>query len=115
MTYRGVLLRALKLRCPRCGEGRLFRGLLAMNDGCAVCGLSFHPEPGYFVGAMYINYAATAVLGLSAGLLLVDRVPMTPLTAGLAAFGLVFPVFFFRYSRSLWFGLQRHLESRTQD
>ncbi|HEX7007966.1 MAG TPA: DUF983 domain-containing protein [Alphaproteobacteria bacterium] len=25
--------------CPRCGEGRVFRGFLAVVDRCAVCGL----------------------------------------------------------------------------
>lgn len=26
-------------RCPRCGEGRLFRGFLAVGDRCGNCGL----------------------------------------------------------------------------
>jgi uncharacterized protein (DUF983 family) len=28
-------------RCPRCGKGRLFRGLLTVADQCGECGLSF--------------------------------------------------------------------------
>ncbi len=28
-------------RCPRCGKGRLFRGYLAVPEGCEVCGLDF--------------------------------------------------------------------------
>lgn len=28
-------------RCPRCGEGRLFDGFLAVREQCEVCGLSF--------------------------------------------------------------------------
>ncbi|MGO4884795.1 MAG: DUF983 domain-containing protein [Bryobacteraceae bacterium] len=47
--------------CPRCRQGRIFsasvyRGPLAMLDRCAVCGLKFEREPGYFLGAMYISY-----------------------------------------------------------
>ncbi|MCW3473357.1 DUF983 domain-containing protein [Rhodovastum sp. RN2-1] len=30
---------ALTCRCPRCGEGRLFRGVLTVNERCGVCGL----------------------------------------------------------------------------
>ncbi len=30
---------ALRCRCPRCGEGRLYRGLLAVREHCEVCGL----------------------------------------------------------------------------
>ena len=29
----------LKGRCPRCGEGRLFKGFLATEERCDVCGL----------------------------------------------------------------------------
>jgi uncharacterized protein (DUF983 family) len=30
---------ALLCRCPRCGEGRLYEGLLTIRERCAVCGL----------------------------------------------------------------------------
>jgi uncharacterized protein (DUF983 family) len=30
---------ALHCRCPACGRGPLFRGLLTVRDSCAVCGL----------------------------------------------------------------------------
>jgi uncharacterized protein (DUF983 family) len=29
----------LRCRCPRCGEGRLYHGLLAVAETCGVCGL----------------------------------------------------------------------------
>ncbi|MGE0283446.1 MAG: DUF983 domain-containing protein [Rhizobiaceae bacterium] len=28
-------------RCPRCGEGRMFAGLLTLAKGCGVCGLDY--------------------------------------------------------------------------
>jgi len=31
----------LKGRCPRCGEGRLFKGYIAMPERCGVCGLDY--------------------------------------------------------------------------
>lgn len=31
----------LKRRCPRCGEGRLFSGLLAPARSCGACGLDY--------------------------------------------------------------------------
>lgn len=30
---------ALRGRCPRCGRGKLYRGLLTVVDQCSVCGL----------------------------------------------------------------------------
>ncbi len=35
---------ALACRCPRCGRGPLYDGLLAVAKRCAVCGLDLHAE-----------------------------------------------------------------------
>jgi uncharacterized protein (DUF983 family) len=35
------LAAALKPRCPRCGQGRLFRGFLHLERECTSCGLSY--------------------------------------------------------------------------
>lgn len=36
-----VLTQALGCRCPRCGRGKLFQGLLTLRPGCTACGLDF--------------------------------------------------------------------------
>ena len=44
---RGVwssLVRGLRGRCPRCGEGKLFRAFLKVDNHCSVCGLDFTPH-----------------------------------------------------------------------
>ena len=33
--------RGLRCRCPRCGEGRLFRGFLTLRERCDACGLDY--------------------------------------------------------------------------
>ena len=33
--------RGLRGRCPRCGEGRLFRGFLSLQSACEHCGLDY--------------------------------------------------------------------------
>jgi len=111
MTFWRTLGRGLRLRCPICGEGRLFKGLFSMAPACPSCGLDFRREPGYYVGAMYINYGLTAAVELAVGIPLADRVPMSTLTWPLAAFALLFPLWFFRYSRSLWLGLDLYITS----
>jgi uncharacterized protein (DUF983 family) len=35
---------ALGCRCPRCGQGRLFAGLLNVRGACEVCGLDFSAQ-----------------------------------------------------------------------
>jgi uncharacterized protein (DUF983 family) len=49
-----ALKRGFRGRCPRCGEGKLFRAFLKVDDNCAVCGLDFTPHraddlPAYLV------------------------------------------------------------------
>jgi uncharacterized protein DUF983 len=75
-----------------------------MYAQCAHCRLIFEREPGYFVGAIYINYGATAILSI-AGFLLLDAYVHPSLTAQLitwGVFGIAFPLWFFRYSKSCW-------------
>jgi uncharacterized protein (DUF983 family) len=48
--------------CPRCLQGKVYAGLLRMNDRCPVCDHRFEREPGYFLGAMYISYPLSVLL-----------------------------------------------------
>lgn len=99
-----LLVRALRLRCPACGRGRLFDGWFAMLAHCPVCDFRYEREQGYFVGAIYVNFALTVLVGL------------VPVVAADIAWGLtlaqqlaialplmvIVPVVGFRWSRSLW-------------
>jgi uncharacterized protein (DUF983 family) len=58
---------ALGCRCPRCGEGPLFAGLLSVRPACPSCGLDFSAEdagdgPAVFV----ILFLGLIVVGLAA-------------------------------------------------
>jgi uncharacterized protein (DUF983 family) len=49
-----AMKRGFRGRCPRCGEGKLFRAFLKVADKCSVCGLDFTPHraddlPAYLV------------------------------------------------------------------
>jgi uncharacterized protein (DUF983 family) len=49
-----ALRRGFRGRCPRCGEGKLFRAFLKVDNACSVCGLDFTPHraddlPAYLV------------------------------------------------------------------
>src|ERR1700744_4927672 len=49
-----AMKRGFRGRCPRCGEGKLFRAFLKTADNCSVCGLDFTPHraddlPAYLV------------------------------------------------------------------
>ena len=49
-----AMRRGFRCRCPRCGEGKLFRAFLKVADHCSACGLDFSPHraddlPAYLV------------------------------------------------------------------
>lgn len=95
------------LKCPRCGGGKLFDGFFRMRQDCSRCHLRFEREQGFFVGAIYINYAATVMIVIP-GFFLVDHYAGVSLSHQLllwGAFAVFFPMVFFRHSRSFWLSL----------
>jgi uncharacterized protein (DUF983 family) len=59
--------------CPRCREGKLFSvnlfsyfKLTEINSSCKVCGANLNPEPDFYYGAMYISYAFSVALVITA-------------------------------------------------
>lgn len=114
MRFLILLGRALALRCPLCGQGRLFRGWLRMHGECPHCGVTFEREPGFFLGSIYINYGLT-VLTVSIvypALLFNKIVPETPLLIGALAFTIIFPLMIFPWARSLWLGFDQWRDPR---
>ncbi len=55
---------ALRGRCPRCGKGRLFKGLLDIAPACEACGLDLSRQDagdGPAVAAIFILGALTVI------------------------------------------------------
>jgi len=99
-----ILGNGVRLRCPRCGVGRLYEKPFKMYGNCSHCGLKFEREQGYFIGAMYINYAATVAIAVP-GYFLLDAFTAMTINQQLALwvpFAVIFPLLFFHHSRSLW-------------
>ena len=83
-----------------------------MLHNCPECHLRFEREQGYFVGAIYLNYAATVVVAVT-GYFLLHRYVGLSLRSQLALWGtfcVAFPLWGFRYSKSLWLALDHFLD-----
>jgi uncharacterized protein (DUF983 family) len=82
----------------------MFAGVFKMCSACCNCHFKFEREPGYFVGAMYINYGVTVFIAFASYFALDFFTPISFLQNFIlwGVFSALFPVFFFRYSRSLW-------------
>lgn len=107
ISYGTAASRALHLRCPRCGHGRLFRNWITMYPACTSCGLRFERAPGYFLGSAYVNYGIVAgsltilYLTLHYGAEISNRWLAGPLLA----YCIVVPLILFRYARSWWLAM----------
>lgn len=98
------LQRALRLVCPACGQAKMFRNWIRMQDSCPTCGRKFDRAPGYFLGSIYFNYGVTSflVVVLYFSLFFSNALSGNQLLWILSGFGLLFPLWFFRYARALW-------------
>jgi uncharacterized protein (DUF983 family) len=74
-----AMRRGLRGRCPRCGEGKLFRAFLKVDDHCSVCALDFTPHraddlPAYLVIVIVGHIVVPTILWVET-----DYAPPVPL------------------------------------
>lgn len=87
-----------------------------MNDNCAHCRLKFEREQGYFIGAIYINYAATVAIAVP-GFFVLDvfsKITVDQQLAFWIPFTVIFPLLFFHHSRSLWLAFDHFINPDKQ-
>lgn len=82
----------LRCRCPRCGEGRLYKGLLTVASTCTVCGLDLSRHDSgdgpavfaiFFLGFLVVPLAL-ALESLAAPPIWVHMIVWPPVILGLA-------------------------------
>jgi hypothetical protein len=83
-----------------------------MREACAECGTKFDRGAGFYLGSIYINYGLTAFI-VTVGYLAMffaDAPKPSVRLAILGVFCLVFPLWFFRYARSLWLAMDVYFD-----
>ncbi len=104
--------RGLRLCCPVCGRGKLFRGWFTMYDACPHCHFRYERSPGYWLGSIYVNYGLTALIvtGAFFGLFFTEALPEEWIKWLLLVFCLLFPLGFFRYARGIWIAVDVYFD-----
>jgi len=110
----GILKSIVEGRCPKCRQAKMFKypaysfskgSFALMNKNCENCNYRFAIEPGFFIGASYVNYAFFIVILLStyfSGRIIFNAID--PVVIFFVVLGIVlvlFPVLF-RYSRIIY-------------
>src|SRR6476620_9017896 len=98
--------RALRLRCPVCGQARMFRGLKE-RAACPHCGFRFEREPGYFTNALIVNYTITCapIFLIIAPVAFFGGFSVRTLLGVSLLIALLLPIVGFRYSKALWLAI----------
>ncbi|HEX2211665.1 MAG TPA: DUF983 domain-containing protein [Longimicrobium sp.] len=106
---RGATLytRALRLRCPHCGEGRIKGSWMKMKRNCPFCGLrTERGEEDFFLGAIMFNMVLAEFLVVLAMLALVvilwGSVPWNALLWLSLGLAVIAPFLFYPFGHTLW-------------
>jgi uncharacterized protein (DUF983 family) len=113
-----TIFHLLNNKCPNCHKGNIFKDkslfrfwFPKMNDHCSHCETKFNKEPGYFFGAMYVNYALNVAQGITTYFLAKPfftetfDLRMFPIIAGVL---LLLTFFNIRLSRLVWIYIFRN-------
>ncbi len=84
-----------------------------MRSACPRCGLRFEHEPGYFVGAMAVNFAIVAIAFVAvlvvAMILTVPDVPVGTVLAVTVPIVTIGPIIVYPFSKTLWVAIDRSI------
>lgn len=99
-------------KCPRCQEGDIFVSKSAynlktfdqMHERCSHCDLRYEPEPGFFVGALYVSYAYYVAFIISTFVLfeVILDIDLNYFLGFLLPSLVILTPFFFRLARRTW-------------
>lgn len=93
-----------RLMCPVCEQGKLFSKMFKMNKTCPHCSVRFERFQGEELGGMTISIVVTTTIflvGYFTAEVRTDWDTWVHLAIWLP-FAVIFPIFFYRYSRALW-------------
>lgn len=81
-----------------------YMNFIKMNSNCPTCQANFHPEPGFYLGAMYFSYFINSFIFLISALIMMVGLDFsltsTFITLGFIAV-LILP-YTLRVSRTIW-------------
>lgn len=102
-----LLWRALRLRCPNCGRGRIPAGWFRMRSRCPACGLrTERGERDYYLGSMLFNLIVAEAIFVAAlvGVLFLSwpAVPWDLLEIAAPLLMVAAPIALFPWSKVLW-------------
>lgn len=113
-----MTMRALLLRCPRCGGRGIWRSYFRMRRTCPTCTLVLDrgESEDYWLGAYMFNLVAAELvaIAISVSVIVVNwpDVPWNAVWFGSIALAALMPVLFFPFARNLWLAWDLYFRPR---
>lgn len=106
----GTLIgRGIRRKCPNCGSGGIFHSWFKLKDRCPTCSYPFEREEGYWVSAIIVNTAVIEglflIVFIATVLATAPDVEWVPLLIIAVVMNLIFPIFFYPFSKTVWMGV----------
>ena len=90
-------------KCPKCSQGKLFKGFLKMPEHCGHCGFKFERQEGYFTSAIFVgNFLYALIVAPSLMIMTANDVSFYKIAAVLVVLSVIFVPLIFRYARTIW-------------
>lgn len=114
------VLRALTLRCPRCGGGGIWLNWFKMKHVCPTCGLVLErgESEDYWLGAYMFNLVAAEIISVAIAVIIIiaswPDVKWNQVWAISIALAVIMPIVFLPFARDLWLAFDlifRHHEA----
>jgi uncharacterized protein (DUF983 family) len=112
--------RALLLRCPRCGSGRILDGWFKLKPNCSVCGLGLRrsPEDDEWFGGYFVNLCTSELLMIVVVMAYVaakwPAVPWDTVWVLAVVMVIVSPIVSYPFSKALWVALEFVVADRPE-
>ncbi len=107
-----TVVNILTCKCPKCEKGELFykKGNIfllqmpKMNAHCNECHFKFEKEPGFFFGAMFVNYGIAVAEMIASLVVFWHFLDLSPLHVFMviASVSILTGAFNLRISKSIW-------------
>ncbi len=104
VTPRQIFKRGLGCQCPNCGQAKLAKSMLTIEQRCPECGMLIKRGDGYYLGPLCLNYGFASFAFIIPVLILGFSNWIALKTAlAIALFGVVvLPILLYRWSWSCW-------------
>ena len=103
-----MIVRAVHLRCPRCGGSGIWRSWFKTKHACPTCDLVFErgESEDYWLGAYMFNLVAAELVSVGIAVIVIivlwPNVPWNLLWGLSVILAILMPVLFLPFARNLW-------------